>query len=77
MNKDRRKRLADLQEKLDALLSDLQEVAEEEREYFDNMPESIQQGERGDAADEAAGALEDAAGELENLIGTLQGASEA
>lgn len=71
MNKDRRKRIEKVLAKLDQLRSDLDDdlrtelesLGEEEREAFDNLPEHLQQTERGqessEAADELEAALED------------------
>jgi len=77
MNKDRRAAidavLETLQKAIDALpsaddlQSAIQAIAEEEREYFDNMHENLQGGEKGQAADEAANALEEAEAEAEEL----------
>ena len=53
MNEDRRKRIFDAAAELEA-------VKEEEQEAFDNMPESLQGAERGQAMEAAIEALEDA-----------------
>lgn len=72
MNKERRKEL----EAIAALLSDakgrLEAVRDEEQEAFDNMPEGLQQGERGQAMEEAVSTLEDAASALEDIEGNLE-----
>ena len=44
-----------------------EQIAEEEREKFDNMPEGLQQGDRAQAMEEAADALESAASDLDNV----------
>jgi len=80
MNNDRRKRidaiLKDLEvltkaidglPSVDDLNSNIQEIADEERETYDNMPENMQGGEKGEAADAAASALEEAASEADEL----------
>jgi len=92
MNAQRRKRLAeaaallqqanDKKTELDELLeqakSIIEEVASEEREYYDNMPESLQNGERGSRADEVASNLEGIELEftldLDDVISTLEDA---
>lgn len=73
MNKDRRKRLNEalgLIDQAEALIEQaaaiVEEVCEEEQEAFENMPESLQQGERGDMAQEAISNLESV--ELEGLF---------
>lgn len=40
--------------------TDCDDLASEEREYYDNMPESLQSGAKGSAADTAATSLEEA-----------------
>ena len=75
MNKDRRKRLNEIREQIENLAGELEEIQTEEQEYFDNMPESLQPGEKGDAAQAATDAIEtavdhlrDAASDIENAI---------
>jgi Rps23 Pro-64 3,4-dihydroxylase Tpa1-like proline 4-hydroxylase len=73
MNKERRKAIAvafaEL-EKLQAQWDDIKEslsiVRDEEREAFDNMPESLQQGERGQQSEAAADALDSAVEMMES-----------
>ncbi len=77
MNAQRRKAIAALQSKLEDLAGEVTAIAEEEREYYDNMPEAFQQGEKGDAAESAASTLEEVAGELENLVSQLDDAANA
>lgn len=74
MNNNRRKEIAALDERLqavvaelEALIGDIENVRDEEQDYFDNMPESIQAGERGDRASEVVAALDDAINELEGI----------
>ena len=42
MNKQRRKQIYDVMEKLESIGSILQDILDEEQESFDNMPESSQ-----------------------------------
>lgn len=51
----------------DDLISQLEEVRDEEQEYYDNMSENLQGGERGDAAQEAVNNLDAAINFLEGL----------
>lgn len=88
MNKARRKELEtltsllnDIQAKLEEARELARRVAEDEREYYDNMPEGLQNSEKGEQADTAASALEDVAQELENfdldnLVSQIETASE-
>lgn len=79
MNNQRRKDiqtamslLEEANAKLDAAKSILETASEEEREAYDNLPESIQEGERGCAMEEAADNLDDAVSTIEDIIGEVQ-----
>ena len=74
MNRIRRKELARLIEKLeelDALRSEIQEeleaVMDEEQEALDNMPENLQDGERGQQMQEYIDAMKSVVYDLENF----------
>jgi hypothetical protein len=78
MNKARRKAAAEIIAMLDKIEEAMEEafealstIADEEREAFDNMPESVQNGERGQAVDEAATNLETARDNLESAKDSL------
>ena len=58
MNEPRRKALRKIQYELEDISQRLQDLIDEEQEAFDNMPESIQGSERGEAMDEAISNLE-------------------
>lgn len=47
MNKQRRNRLQKVIDKLEELKEEVSSICEEEQEAYDNMPESLQDGERG------------------------------
>lgn len=67
MNKARRKALSDLIERLDEILEALGTLSEEEQAAYDNLPESLQSGERGQAMETAAGRLYDAVSTLDDV----------
>lgn len=81
MNNDRRREISDLikraealKEQLEAvtteassLKDDIERVRDEEQEYFDNMPESLQGSDRGQAAEAAVSQLDEAMGTLDEL----------
>lgn len=71
MNKQRRKEIARIRELIQAAHDDLETVMEEEREYFDNMPESIQDGVKGQAAQENVDALEEAVDGLDEVLNNI------
>lgn len=76
MNKQRR---ADLQ-RAKALIEEAQTIvaqaAEDEQEYFDNMPESLQGGDKGQAAEQVAMDLDDMASRLEDLASEVEEATQ-
>ena len=59
-----------------ALISEAQgmvaEAASDERDYYDNMPESLQASARGERADEVADALEAAADQLDEVVSNIE-----
>jgi hypothetical protein len=76
MNKERR---AELQKAAD-LLSEakdlIQLASEDERDYYDNMPEALQGGDKGTRADEVASELEDIASEIDDLMNRVSDAQD-
>lgn len=84
MNKDRRKELQNLISKLgeleslrDEIKEDIEAVRDEEQEYYDNMPEGLQQSDRGYAAEEAISNIEDAINTLDDLdVSSIQSSLE-
>ena len=76
MNKDRRKEINQLIAELEDLKSRVESVLEEEQEYLDNMPESFQEGEKGEKAQAAIEALENTQQSIEEAIDNLNTAAE-
>ena len=68
MNKQRRKSLETIMQTIESLREDLTSILEEEQEAFDNMPEGLQESERGEAMQEAIDNLESADSSFEELI---------
>lgn len=60
MNADRRK-------KLDQIKSDLQVVIEDEQAAYDNLPDSIREGEKGDQMETDIDSMQAALDELEGM----------
>ena len=75
MNNARRQAIEKIKSQLEELFNELEEIAWEKREAFDAMPEGLQQGERGQASEKAAGNLENAACELQSVIDGLEEAA--
>lgn len=71
MNKDRRKRIQDIKDQLIDLQTDIEEIKDEEQEAYDNLPESLQDGEKGEKMYDAIDNLDSAYSSLEDVIGYL------
>ena len=76
MNKDRRDRIAKIKEAHEDLRGQIEDLQSEEQEAFDNMPESLQQSDRGQASEAAADALQSAYDAADEAITALETASE-
>lgn len=89
MNNERRKALTALADKLeneiagllDELRSELETLRDEEQDYYDNMPESFQNSDRGERASAAVDALTNAIDDMENfdvsnIVGQINEACE-
>lgn len=74
MNKQRRKWINELIDKVTALQDEIDEVLQEEQECFDNMPESLQCSERGESAEEAISNLEEALSCIDDCVSNLESA---
>lgn len=72
MNANRRKALQAIIDTITEANEKLTDLMNEEQEYFDNMPEGLQAGERGERAEEAISNLEDAIGELESAVENIE-----
>ena len=72
MNNNRRARIQALIDKLEDIKEDIDSIKDEEQGYYDNMPESIQAGERGDKAQEAIDNLESTLDYLNDVTGFLE-----
>lgn len=76
MNDARRKRLAAASQLISDAKAILEEVRDEEQEAFDAMPESFQNGEKGEKSQEAIDSLDEAASSCEQIddnIATAKG----
>lgn len=72
MNKQRRKKIEALISKLDEIMSDLNCLYEEEQEAYDNMPDGLQESERGETIGENIDGMEQASSDIEDAISILQ-----
>lgn len=81
MNIQRRKTINEISSQLGNLEIDwdalhdikakIESVRDEEEEYFDNMPENLQQSERGEASEQAKDELAEAIDNLDQLIDAI------
>ena len=71
MNKQRRKRIEKVIEKIGEIKTEIEEIREEEQDAFDNLPESFQYSEKGETMEQHIDNLdnaEGAAGEVEDYL---------
>lgn len=71
MNKTRKKSIDTLMARLEDLRLDVEYLLDEEQEAFYNIPESLQESERGEAMQESIDALEEALSNLEEALDNL------
>lgn len=71
MNNTRRKALDDVHSKLLEAVEELEGIALDERDAFDNLPEGLQMTERGEQMEEYADTIENAKDTLDDIIGDL------
>lgn len=76
MNNERRKQLAEAIAKLEEAKNIIDSVREEERDAYNNLPDSLQSGEKGEKMGNAISKLDDAESELDSIIDYLNEASE-
>lgn len=69
MNNSRRKEIESALELLEKAKDILESCAADERESFDNLPDGLQQAERGQAMEAAADALDSMVGYIESAMG--------
>lgn len=71
MNDQGRKQIAKWKSALEDIKGEVETLAEEEREKFDNLSEGLQQAERGQALETAADNLDSIVESMDELIGKL------
>lgn len=78
MNNDRRKQLKSVAKQLGTIVNALEEqqilleqIYDDESEAFDNMPESLQQSDRGIEMEEGIGTLEEQKDDIANMTDDL------
>lgn len=71
MNKDRRNRLTVLMKNIDVLKEQLESIMEEEEEYYNNMPDNMKDGERGQQTEERVGTIQNAIDRLDEAMSAI------
>ena len=72
MNKVIRKRINEIMENLQSLRDEIEMIADEEQEKFNNLPEGLQATERGEAFEGAIESLQSSMEEIDEAIEYLQ-----
>ena len=66
MNKATRRKIERIgEEQMEEIIAKFEEIRDEEQEKFDNLPEGIQESEKGEAFESAIDSLEEIISELE------------
>lgn len=76
MNNTRRKAIQNIMDKLEELMEEIEAIKDEEQDAYDNLPESLQNSERGEAMESAVYNLDDAAENVQLVIDALESAKE-
>lgn len=76
MNNTRRKSFRELIEKTEGIKQEIEEIKTEEEEYYNNMPSSVQDGEKGDRAQTVIEYLDEAMTAAGDVIENLTSAAE-
>ncbi len=71
MNKERRKSLLEVIDALHRAMDTLESIRDEEQDAYDNLPESLQGAERGEAMSEAVDTMDSATNDIDSVIETL------
>ncbi len=77
MNKERRKALEAVQEKITNAQGELESLRDEEQDYADNMPESLQSSEKHDTAEEAIASMDSALDSLSEAANSIDEANQS
>lgn len=72
MNQTRRNKIREIQDDLRIISERIEDLRDEESAAYENMPESLQESEKGETAMRAVDILEQAIGEVDDSISTLE-----
>lgn len=76
MNKQRRRQITEVVERLTAIVTEIEIIQGDEQEALENLPESLQESDRAEAMQTSIDSLADALDLVEQLETTLNEASE-
>jgi DNA repair exonuclease SbcCD ATPase subunit len=76
MNNARRKQIAELISKVNTLQEEIQQVLDDENDYFENVPENLQNSEKYQSSETSISNLEDARDNLEAVEESLTQAAD-
>lgn len=76
MNKQQRKQIEAINAALCDLRSQIETLQSDEQDKYDNMPESIQGGDKGSKQEEVCGEIDSAADAITEVIDALERAAE-
>jgi uncharacterized coiled-coil DUF342 family protein len=71
MNKQRRKALESIQKELSDLKDRYDSIRDEEQEYYDNMPENLQGGDKGTEVEEGIEKMDEVSSSLDSALNEL------
>lgn len=77
MNKSRQKKLRKYHDSLAVLLEKIQTELDAENEFYDNLSEKNQDGEKGEVSQNAINALEATVSDLESVMDNLSEAADS
>lgn len=72
MNRNRKERIKKICEELRRCLCELNEIHDEEEEYYDNIPDNLQGSERAESSEEAIESLDNAAENISEACDYLE-----
>lgn len=72
MNKTRRQQLRKWLKDLENIKNELENICSDEQDYFDNIPENLQGGQRGCDSEEAIEQMEEAVCSIEEAISIIE-----
>lgn len=77
MNTERRKRLTDAIAYINRAVQIIEDVRDDEQDSFDNLPESLQSGDRGMLMEECIQGMDEVLEELDSCISNIEDVKSA